>query len=341
MTVNEIKSMIKTEEYDFLRTNPHLGKNICYLTLGGSHAYGTNIEGSDVDLRGIAINTKEEILLGRDFEQVVNTDTDTTIYSFKKIANLLSNVNPNTLEIMYTREDHLLYIDEIGKLLRENRDIFLSKKCIYSFGGYANQQLRRLVNKSARLVPQAEREEHIMNSIRCASHFYREKYFAHPDDAIKLYLDDAISEDMDKEIFMDITLRHYPLRDYKSMWAEMSNIVKDYDKIGHRNSNAIGRGKLAKHMMHLVRLYLMCFDILEGVELTTYREKEHDFLMSIRDGIYLDENEQPLPQFMKMVDEYEAKLQSLAETTKLPDVPDYNKINELIYNVHEIIVARK
>ena len=341
MTVSEIKTMIQTPEYDFLRENPHLGKNICYLTLGGSHAYGTNIEGSDVDIRGIATNTKDEILLGRDFEQVVNTDTDTTIYSFKKIVGLLQNVNPNTIETLYTREDQILYMNEAGKILRDNRDIFLSKKCVYSFGGYANQQLRRLVNKSARLVPQAEREEHIMNSIRCASHFYREKYFAHPDDAIKLYLDDAISEDMDKEIFMDITLRHYPLRDYKSMWAEMSNIVKDYDKIGHRNANAIGRGKLAKHMMHLVRLYIMCFDILEGKELSTYREKEHDFLMSIREGIYLDENEQPLPEFMQMVDEYEAKLQHLAETTALPDVPDYEKINKLVANVHEAVVYGK
>lgn len=341
MNINEIKTMIQTNEYDFLRTNPHLGSNICYLTLGGSHAYGTNIEGSDVDLRGIATNSKEEILLGRDFEQVVNTDTDTTVYSFKKIVNLLANVNPNTIETLYTREDQILYMNEAGKLLRDNRDIFLSKKCVYSFGGYANQQLRRLVNKSARLVSQAEREEHIMNSIRCASYFFKEKYFEFEEDAIKLFLDDALSEDMQKEIFMDITLKHYPLRDWKAMWAEMSNIVKDYDKIGHRNSNAIGRGKLAKHMMHLVRLYLMCFDILEGKELTTYREKEHDFLMTIRSGIYLDENEQPTAEFMSMVDAYEKKLQSLALTTHLPDVPDYNKINNLVMNVHEIIVCGK
>ena len=341
MNINEIKTMIQTDEYDFLRTNPHLGSNICYLTLGGSHAYGTNIEGSDVDLRGIATNSKEEILLGRDFEQVVNTDTDTTVYSFKKIVNLLANVNPNTIETLYTREDQILYMNEAGKLLRDNRDMFLSKKCVYSFGGYANQQLRRLVNKSARLVSQAEREEHIMNSIRCASYFFKEKYFEFEEDAIKLFLDDALSEDMQKEIFMDITLKHYPLRDWKAMWAEMSNIVKDYDKIGHRNSNAIGRGKLAKHMMHLVRLYLMCFDILEGKELTTYREKEHDFLMTIRSGIYLDENEQPTAEFMSMVDTYEKKLQSLALTTHLPDVPDYNKINNLVMNVHEIIVCGK
>ncbi len=61
----DFKKLLKQPEYDFLRTNEHLGDNICLLTLGGSHAYGTNVEGSDVDIRGVAIPTKREVLLGR------------------------------------------------------------------------------------------------------------------------------------------------------------------------------------------------------------------------------------------------------------------------------------
>ncbi len=80
--------------------------------------------------------------------------------------------------------------------------------------------------------------------------------------------------------------KHYPLRDYAGMWNEMNNIVKAYSKFGKRNKNAIKRDKLSKHMMHLVRLYLMCFDILENGEINTYRYKEHDFLMDIRNGAY-------------------------------------------------------
>ncbi len=38
--------LIQTTEYDFLRTNEHLGDRIMLLGLGGSHAYGTNNEGS-------------------------------------------------------------------------------------------------------------------------------------------------------------------------------------------------------------------------------------------------------------------------------------------------------
>ena len=338
MTIDEIKSLIQTSDYDFLRTNEHLGKNIIMLTLGGSHAYGTNIEGSDVDIRGCALNTKDEILTNKNFEQFVNETTDTTIYSFNKLISLLTNVNPNTIELLGNRPEHYLYLSPIGKELIDNRHLFLSKKCIYSFGGYANQQLRRLDNKANRLVSQSEQEQHIFKSIEHASVTFKERYFTMDNDAIKLYVDKSDREEYDTEIFMDVNLTHYPLRDYKSMWSDMNNIVKEYSKIGKRNQNAIEHNKLAKHMMHLVRLYLMCFDILNDGEIVTYREKDHDFLMEIRNGKYLDENRQPIPEFFELVDELEANLDKAKQITSLPDSPDYKKINEFVASVNERIV---
>jgi hypothetical protein len=80
---------------------------------------------------------------------------------------------------------------------------------------------------------------------------------------------------------------------------------------------------------------------LEGKELKTYRDEEHDFLMSIRNGDYLDENNQPTDEFMQMVDEYEKKLYKLAEESALPETPDYDKINELLMKINEIVVENK
>lgn len=338
MTINEIKSLIQTPEYDFLRTNEHLGSNIILLTLGGSHAYGTNVEGSDVDVRGVALNSKEEILTNNNFEQFVNDATDTTIYSFNKIINLLINVNPNTIEMMGCKPEHYLYLSPIGQELIDNRHLFLSKKCIHSFGGYANQQLRRLSSRSAQSVGQAEQEQYILNSIKNAAYDFKNDFFEYDEDSIRLYIDKSNQPEYDTEIFMDINLTHYPLRDYKGMWNVMKSIVKDYSKIGHRNTNAIEHNKIAKHMMHLIRLYLMCLDIMRDGEIITYREKDHDLLMDIRAGKYLDDNQQPTAEFMEMVDYFEAEMQKAKETTELPNAPDYKKINEFVMSVNERIV---
>ena len=93
MTIEHIKNKLKSKEYGFLRTDKNLGNNIIILTLGGSHAYGMDREGSDLDVRGIALNGKSDILLGTDFEQVVDIDTDTTIYSFNKMIQLFSHIS--------------------------------------------------------------------------------------------------------------------------------------------------------------------------------------------------------------------------------------------------------
>ena len=116
--MEDFKDLINTEEYDFLRTIPHLNNNIILLGLGGSHAYGTNIteeeakrlgtKASDIDIRGVATRSAEDILTGRDWEQSVNTATDTTIYSFDKLIKLLCSCNPNTIEILGLKPEHYL-----------------------------------------------------------------------------------------------------------------------------------------------------------------------------------------------------------------------------------------
>lgn len=338
MTIDEIKQSVNSEKYNFLRSDQHLGKNIIILTLGGSHAYGTNNENSDLDIRGCALNSKNQILTNENFEQFVNEDTDTTIYAFNKLISLLSSVNPNTIEMLGNKREHYLHISPIGQELLDNAHLFLSKRAIHSFGGYANQQLRRLENASNRLVGQAQNEEHIYKTIEHASFDFRNRYFTMPEDAIKLYIDKAVQEGYDTEIFMNINLHHYPLRDYASMWSEMQQIVKSYGKIGKRNENAITHNKLGKHMMHLVRLYIMCLDILEKEQIITYREAEHDLLMDIRNGKYLDDNRQPIAEFYEMVDEYEKRLEYAKQNTNLPNNPNYKAINEFVASVNERVV---
>lgn len=339
MTIEQIKEKLKSAEYDFLRTNENLGSNIILLTLGGSHAYGMDKEDSDVDVRGISLNSKSDILLGADFEQVVDVDTDTTVYSFNKMIQLLTSNNPNTIEQLGCLPQHYFYLSEIGKELLDNRKMFLSQICVHTFGGYASSQLRRMSNKAARLVSQAENESYILKSIDNARYEFKNRYYPFEDDNdLKLYIDKSAQEGYDSEIFMDVRLNHYPLRDWAGMWNEMKTIVSSYNKFGRINEKAVAHDKLGKHMAHLIRLYMMCIDILEKEEIVTYREKEHDLLMSIRNGEYLDGNRQPIPEFYDLLNEYEKRFEYAKNNTSLPEKPDYKSINNFRMSVNERIV---
>lgn len=344
MNITEIRDKVLfSKEYEFLKTNEHLGNNVILIGLGGSYAYGTEKEdgSSDIDCRGCALNTKEEILTNKNFDQFVNEETDTTIYSFNKLVSLLSNTNPNTIELMGLKSEHYLYVHPIGKELLDNAHLFLSKRVIHSFGGYANQQLRRMELLCNRNVSQSQREQFILNTINNAMYDIKRAYQDFTDEEIKLYIDKAVQEGYDTEIFMDVNLKHYPLRDYCSVWNEMKTIVSSYNKIGKRNEKAITHNKLGKHMMHLIRLYMMCLDILEKEQIITYREAEHNLLMDIRNGKYLDSNDQPITEFYEMVDDYERRLDYAKLNTSLPDSPDYKKINEFVISVNERIVKNE
>lgn len=345
MTIQEIRDKVLfSKEYNFLKTNEHLGNNIILIGLGGSYAYGTNTENSDLDIRGCALNTKEEILTNgifanKDFfEQYTDEETDTTIYSFNKLVSLLSNNNPNVIEMCGLKPEHYLYVHPIGRELLNNRKMFLSKKAINTFGGYANAQTRRLWNKANHSASQSEQERYILNTINNAMYDIKLAYQDFTDEEINLYIDKAVQEGYDTEIFMDVNLKHYPLRDYCSVWNEMKSIVSSYNKIGKRNKHAIEHDKIGKHMMHLIRLYMMCIDILEKEEIITYREAEHDLLMDIRNGKFIDSNNQPTSDFNDLLNEYGKKFDYAKLNTNLPDSPDYKNISEFVMSVNERVV---
>lgn len=328
MDIQTLKDKLNSKEYDFLRKDSHLGDNILILTTGGSIAYGTNVDTSDIDIRGVTLENKQDIMGLSDFEQFEDKSTDTVIYGLKKFISLCINCNPNVLEILGTKQEHLLVISKEGELLRDNVELFLSKRAIQSFGSYATAQLRRLQNALARdNYPHSEKEQHILNSILGQMEHLQRSYKSFTDKEISLYIDKSDRQDMDTEIFIDVNLKHYPLRDFKNIYSDMNNIVKDYSKLNHRNSKK-DELHLNKHAMHLIRLLVTGTEILKGKGVNTYREKERAFFLDIRSGKY------SYTEIFKMVDDYENEFKLAAANTALPDRPDYKRIEELMIDIY-------
>lgn len=332
-----VDELIKKKEYDFIRENNNL-KNIMFLTLGGSHAYGTNIETSDVDIRGVALNSASDLIGFSTFEQVVDTPTDTTIYSFNKFVSLIINCNPNTIELLGNKDYYLL--SKEGKLLLDNKHLFLSQRAFSAFSGYATQQLRRLENALARdSYPQPDKERHIKALCEASMLTFDESYAQFDgDNSIKLSIDTSAKEGLEAELYVDVALNHYPLRDIKNILTDMNNTIRNFDKLNQRNRKK-DDAHLNKHAMHLIRLYLMCLDILEKCEINTYRGDDLELLLNIRMGRYQNADGSYKKEFFELVGEFEKKVLYAKKNTSLPKVPNMKKIEELVMTVNKGVIT--
>lgn len=48
--------------------------------------------------------------------------------------------NPNVIEMLGNLPEHYLYVSNAGRMLLDNKKLFLSKQVVHSFGGYATAQ---------------------------------------------------------------------------------------------------------------------------------------------------------------------------------------------------------
>ena len=340
MELNGIKNkVLNDKEYKFLWNNEY---DTVLIALGGSHAYGTNTPTSDIDVRGVVMDPKDCIVGLHNFEQTEKHDADSDVdcvrYGLKKWINLLLGNNPNVIEMISPQERNIIYCSDIGKSIIENRHLFLSKKVAFTFGAYAKAQLDRVENNLSRHTDdQVMKENHMLNSIMGMIKNDNYRYANLPEGSLQLFIDDSDKEDLEKEIFVNCHLDHYPLRDFKSIWSDLQNIVKDYSKLNGRNRKK-DDAHLNKHCMHLVRLLLMGIDVLEKEEIITYRENDIDLLMSIRNGDYMEDGVLS-DRFYKLVGDLHNRFEEATTKTKLPAKPDFNSIEKWLIKVYRSYIS--
>lgn len=116
-----------------------------FETIVGSHAYGTNMPDSDIDRVGVMVPGMEYFIgLKRINEFSDFGGEDRKFYEVRKAVSLMLENNPNMMDLLWVPERCIQTMTPYWKKILSVRDSFLSKKCRYTFSGYAIAQLHRI-----------------------------------------------------------------------------------------------------------------------------------------------------------------------------------------------------
>lgn len=340
-------------------------RNIIYKSLVGSRAYGTNVEGSDYDYKGIYLANEYEVFTGT-FPQQISTSKDETYYEVSRFLELLATGNPTMIELLFTPEDCVVKCDPIMKKIFDNKEKFITKRLANSFSGYAYAQivkakgLNKKMNWEASQTMRASPRHFCYVSKLQEQETYRLTEYFSPE---------TIDEDLAVTKANHIAdcyllykkidcISYYPIDSKDSNTLKCSSVKKEAKPIGlvyfnksqytkhcadfkayktwikERNEQRYvdidnhGQKIDGKNMLHCIRLIDMGLEIAQGKGVVVRRENA-EYLKSIRHGkISLQE----------LLDSAEIKLKEVEQAFKDSDLPDHvdsKFLNDLLYEIRK------
>jgi len=120
-------------------------KNLIVLEcISGSRAYG--LDTPDSDIKGVFILPKRDFYSLNYISQVSNETNDIVFYELGRFIELLSQNNPNILELLNTPLEAIIYKHEFLNEIDESK--ILSKLCKDTFGKFAISQIQKAMVKT-------------------------------------------------------------------------------------------------------------------------------------------------------------------------------------------------
>lgn len=333
--------------------------NLVFDAITGSRAYGTDLPHSDTDLRGVFILPKAEFYGLHYTPQLSDATNDTVYYELGRFVELLAKNNPNMLELLATPPECIRYRHPIMERLTP--ELFLSKKCKDTFGGYAYSQIKKARGLNKKIVNPMPRErqtpldfcyvlkgngsiplrqwldENKLDQSRCGlsaiAHF-REVYALHYDATGELGYTGILRKPTSNELSLSSIPKGAPILAHlhfnKDGYATYCKDYKAYwDWVENRNEAryqtnlAHGAEYDSKNMMHTFRLLEMGIEILrEGV--IRVRRPNREALLDIRRGAY------DYDTLLNMAEDRMGELEVAYEQSTLPEEVDMGRVEEVL-----------
>lgn len=330
-------------------TNFSVPDNTILVGVMGSRVAGLHTPTSDVDLMGVCIPPAEaRNALDYNFDQVESKGMDSTIgafahdlyapvyeaadkngiegtiYNLKKYMSLAAKCNPTILQLLFSRDEEIIFCEWHGEKLREIRDSFLSIKAHKAYTGYAISQLKRMRGHKEWLDNPPAKPDRKAAGLPLDNRLLNKE---------QLKAFSTIGWGKMKSI--GISNKLIELIQAEVVYMKARDKYKRYETwVKNRNPDRAAleakAGYDCKHAMHLVRLLVMGKEIVQDGEVNVWRgDRDADLLIDIRNGAW---------SYEKLIDWSENTRKEIDSIVKsgnsvLPDEPDWDTIKATYYNL--------
>jgi len=335
-------------------------QNIIVEHRAGSHAYGTALPTSDLDIRGVfvaqPINIRTPFFPVREVE---GEGEDTKYYEVSNFLKLIIDQNPNIIETLWVNDSDITIRTPAYEMLRNSRDRLLSSKLAYTFSGYAVSQLKRIKGHNKWIMnpqpieePQQKDFTSVVFNMTDKKEFNKivptentvardigdNHYVVYPGKG-ETWLDKRGNPTpLTNEFFAHWESEQTPLMVAKvnlQLFKEAHENWKNY-WIWKENRNQ-ARSELeerfgydTKHAMHLVRLMRMGYEGLTQHQMFVRRHDAKE-LLDIRNGKWSYE------ELIEYSEEMDAKIKQAYTETKLQRSVDLKFVAHLLMDIQDLI----
>ena len=359
---SEVSNEKLMRKADFTLTRVRRDDMLLFEAVGGSVAYGTNTPESDEDLRGVFIAPQSFLTASESIDQVQDEKGDEVYYELGRFVELLSKSNPNALEMLFLPEDCIRHRHPVMDLLNPN--LFLTKKCEMSFGGYALGQVKKARGLNKKIVNPEPEERlelrdfcYVMNTqgsvkleqwlkergltegdlgVAAVNHapntyalFKGQNYrgvFARADEPEIIC--SSIRKGEEPLGWMTCNIDGYKrhCKNHKEYW----NWVKKRNENRYLVNSQHDRGYDSKNMMHTLRL-LEIAEMIAKEGRVQLRSPNVDFLMKVRRGEF------EYDDLLKIAEEKMRVISEAYAQCDLPQDVDFYAVNEVLAEMREKI----
>jgi predicted nucleotidyltransferase len=348
-----------------------LESNSILATISGSRAYGIDTPESDLDIKGVFAPNKRSLFGLETFDQLEDKNQvadfvkgllpkaamvngcEGTFYDVRKFVRLAADANPSMLDILFCREQDVIQITPLGRELRENRELFLSKKVKYTYSGYAISQLKRIISHRKWFLNPPEkpptRQEfgltdrsevagvaEILDSVRKKIDSWAFDLSGVEESTKKHILQSIENQVFDLQVskfeaaavslgitgsIKDVLVKENSFREAQKNWEQ----YQEWKTKRNPKRFALESKFLydTKHAAHLVRLLFQAKEILQDGTVNTFC-KNRAFIKSIRAGVLTFE------ELFSLAEDLQKEIEVVMNQSQLPSRPNTKAIDDML-----------